>query len=127
MKLGFTGTHKGMTMIQRTQLIRLLQDLLPSEFHHGGCEGADTEASWIAHAQGIFVVCHPPINKKAIGQYFADLVLESKPYLQRNHAIVNDTDSLVATPKENIEIQRSGTWATIRYAKRCHKPIFQYC
>ena len=46
-----------------------------------------------------------------------------KPYLERNHDIVDNSDVLIATPKESVEQIRSGTWATIRYAKKLNKPI----
>ncbi len=125
MIVGFTGTRRGMSVTQLVQFERLLHELGASEFHHGGCIGADTEASKIAHRLLIIVVCHPPSNKKAIGNYYADVILHPKAYLIRNHDIVDIADVLIATPKENYNVLRSGTWATIRYAEKlkmkCYK------
>jgi len=41
----------------------------------------------------------------------------------RNHKIVDICDILVAFPQTNSETVRSGTYATIRYARKCKKPI----
>ena len=37
--------------------------------------------------------------------------------------IKSETETEIACPAENKEVMRSGTWATIRYAKRIKKPI----
>lgn len=46
-----------------------------------------------------------------------------KPYLERNQDIVRSTELLLATPENNVEQQRSGTWATIRFARKMNKSI----
>ena len=51
------------------------------------------------------------------------IVKEPQPYLQRNHNIVNECDMLVAFPSTSNEVLRSGTWSTIRYAKKAKKPV----
>lgn len=43
MKIGFTGTRYGMKTAQQTKILELLDREL-AEFHHGMCEGADTQA-----------------------------------------------------------------------------------
>ena len=122
MKAGITATREGMTDKQKEALRCFLRGDHPSEFHHGGCKGGDTEASWIAHEEGIKVICHPPINKKHIGNYYADEVCEPKPYLDRNHDIVDEVDRMYAFPKETkMQWRGSGTWATIRYASKKNK------
>jgi len=87
-----------------------------NEFHHGDCIGADVWAGGVAYEMGFLVVTHPPINesKRAYASY--NVELPAKPYLDRNHDIVDQTDMLIATPKEVEEQLRSGTWVTIRYA-----------
>lgn len=118
MKVGFTGTQRGMTQQQKDSVRQVLQTYRPLEFHHGDCVGADLEAHAIAHSLGAFIVVHPPdkTNKRAwcVGR----IVNEPAPYLVRNRNIVNSCDMLVAAPDSIIEKIRSGTWATVRYAKK---------
>ncbi len=124
MKVGITATRVGLNPKQIRDLHNYLNEDQPEEFHHGGCRGGDTEASWIAHRKGIRVVCHPPTDEKDIGDYYADEVLPSKEYLDRNHDIVDVVDKMYAFPKEDKEQWRgSGTWATIRYAQKKHKRL----
>lgn len=121
MIVGFTGTQRGMNRSQRDGLHRLLTSWHSAGdvFRHGDCTGADAEAHDIAKECGYIVVIHPPIKefKRAFCQG-ADLVLTPKEYLERNHDIVDACDVLLAAPGENKEQLRSGTWATMRYAKK---------
>ena len=48
----------------------------------------------------------------------------AKPPLDRNHDIVERCDLLIATPHTVEEQLRSGTWATIRYARKVHRPHY---
>jgi hypothetical protein len=126
MKIGFTGTRKGMTREQLDVVEFILRrNQGPSdEFHHGDCLGADAEADKIAHSVGIPVIIHPPTEKKerAFCQ-LAQQVLRPKPYIQRNHDIVDAVEMLIATPRQFDEVARSGTWATIRYARLLRRDI----
>jgi len=118
MKIGFTGTQKGMTPHQHKSVYLMLSEELPEEIHHGDCIGADDEVHNIASELRIKIVIHPPIKG---GKRAFRLGDESRPeqhYLVRNQQIVNETDVLIATPKSNKEELRSGTWSTIRYAMR---------
>lgn len=119
MKIGFTGTRKGMTAKQRKEIILQLSAVRPQEFHHGDCVGADHDAHAIirTHCPAATIVLHPPKDPKYRAFCVADKVLEEKEYLKRNKDIVHDSDLLVAAPGEKKEKQRSGTWSTIRYAK----------
>ena len=50
---------------------------------------------------------------------------EPRQYHERNRNIVDATDILVATPKENKgDIYRGGTWYTINYAVSKGKPVY---
>lgn len=130
MKIGFTGTQKGLTPNQKTKivnsLIEITKDLPLNErmdFHHGDCIGADEEAFDLALELGFYIIQHPPINKYKRAFTDADEIREPKPYLERNHAIVDETDILIACPGETTEQLRSGTWATVRYARKQNKKI----
>lgn len=128
--IGFTGTSKGMTNEQMSALHGALlyaKIAYPIdrlwEFHFGDCVGADAEAAEIAYRLGYFLVSHPPFDPSARAFTKADRVWVPKTYLQRNHDIVDATDMLIATPRTSKEVQRSGTWATIRYARKLGRGI----
>lgn len=109
---------------QKIDLLYLLQDLPVGEFHHGDCIGADFEAAHIARKLGYTIVCHPPTIDAKREFFPSDVTFPALPYLARNKAIVNATEVLFAAPKETEEVIRSGTWATVRYARKVGKPVY---
>lgn len=119
--IGFTGTQKGMTDAQQTMLEKVLAQF--GRMHHGDCIGADEQAHFIAKRLGLRIHIHPPEknNKRAFCE--GDEIYKCKPYLVRNHAIVSATSCLIATPKSFEEELRSGTWATVRYARQRGRPL----
>lgn len=126
-KIGFTGTRRGMTPAQFERVVFALRHFRPSEFHHGDCDGADTEVHHLVEGRGVPIVVHPP--KDDTHRAFCmphdgapNIRIEvPKPYLQRNKDIVDATEVLVAAPAGMKEVRRSGTWSTIRYARRVGK------
>jgi hypothetical protein len=120
-KVGFTGTQVGMSDKQKLAVRAQLISMDPDEFHHGDCIGADKEAHDIAVSLGIKTVIHPPKNNSKRAFCTGDVVLPAGDYLDRNRDIVNSVNVMIATPKEEAEQLRSGTWATIRYAKKVLK------
>lgn len=132
--VGFTGTQRGLTKEQKVSLGRVLLFDVAGEaahsFHHGDCVGADEEAHGLASHWGIRIVLHPPDNdaKRAFCvNVRPDLwdeieVREAKPYLLRNREIVDETEVLVACPGGPEEL-RSGTWSTVRYARKLGRPV----
>ena len=121
---GFTGTKEGISQKQRESLESLI--IRCKTLHHGDCIGADESAHQIAYLKDLKIVIHPPTDPKhrafCIG---AAIMWEEKPYLMRNHDIVDCSQILIACPKEERgEELRSGTWATVRYARKCGKKIF---
>lgn len=126
MRVGFTGTQKGTTPEQRQELRQFLYSRSVDEFHHGDCIGADAEAHAIVrdYRASIRIIIHPPTNKTRVANRTADEWRVSLPYLERNKAIVDACDVLVAMPFETVEKIRSGTWSTIRYARKQDKPIY---
>lgn len=120
--IGFTGTRHAMTEAQRQQVHNLISLHHPCEFHHGDCIGADAQAHHIARFYGCRIVVHPPTDPKL--RAFCDgIILPEKPYIERNHDIIDAAGFVIATPFEFTEQQRSGTWATIRYARKQQKPL----
>lgn len=124
MIIAFTGTRNGMTWRQQSRLRELLLELNPDEFRHGDCVGSDTQAHAVATALSIQVVIHPPTNseQRSYCEPFKT-VLPPRPYLLRNRDMVLAADILIAAPRQSQEEQRSGTWATIREAKKRRKPV----
>lgn len=107
-----------MSLGQRASLRTSLAELAATELHHGDCVGADAEAAEIARELGVAIVVHPPDDPKlrAFSGRFGDTVHDPRPYLERNRAIVDATEVLIAAPAKRAGA-RSGTWATIRYAR----------
>lgn len=104
MIVGFTGTRRGMTGAQSDTVMRLLRSFHTpgAVFHHGADLGADHEASLLAERVGYEVVPHPGGT--------------AKENIERNHLIVELCQVLFAAPA-GAEVLRSGTWATIRFAR----------
>lgn len=146
MILGFTGTRRGMTPFQRANLPKVLA-ALPSRFLHGGAVGADEEIdAFLApmyHAQtsgsarlfamitgaDLPIVVYPTRDRYEHWKSEAPFpaVREvNEPYdnpLARNRIIARYCDHLLAAPATVKEVRRSGTWATVRYAREARKPV----
>jgi hypothetical protein len=120
--------QKQSTALLFTQLFREYDEI---EFHHGDCIGADAQAATILndlrHSQTrchVRIICHPgfPPNHPQETKYraftdFNDEVRDPKPFIGRDHDIVDETEEMVATPVSEDEEVRSGTWTTVRYAR----------
>lgn len=126
--VGFTGTRDAITDAQRMAMHVTLRGLLVTDnayFHHGDCHGADEQAHLFAHTFGYKIVIHPPENK-AYRAYLATTIermMDPKPYLERNKDIVDHCTILIAVPKGQREEIRSGTWSTVRYARKMGRTI----
>lgn len=120
MKVGFTGTQRGMTAEQLRTVEKLLEALKPKEMHHGDCIGADSQFHSV-QVKALRVIHPPDVPKKRA--FCSGELRAEKPYLERNRDIVNETDCMIATPSGRTEMVRSGTWATIRYARKVSKPL----
>ncbi len=123
-RLGFTGTRRGLSPVQRAELRRLLLELRPVEFHHGDCIGADAQAHELVRELCIDcrIVLHPPDVDVARERCTADEERRPRPYLKRNEEIVAESDLVVACPATPGEVLRSGTWATVRRARAAEVP-----
>jgi|SRR5262252_9344418 len=132
MKIAFTGTRKGMTPAQQDSVAIAFAKLDALVLHHGACRGADrvahailvqTFGSMSAHHM------HPTNEEQHLWAFSVarqpDVIytLETDP-IKRNHLMIDLSEALVAAPSKKQEELRSGTWATIRYARKLHKPIY---
>ena len=128
--IGFTGTVEGISDERRQELRRrlaLARERDYTQFLHGDCVGADEQAHNIASELGFFVVIHPPKNPKLRAwceHTTSGVIYPPDEYMVRNQNIVNAADVLVACPKNpDSEELRSGTWATVRRARKRGIPI----
>lgn len=132
MKIGFTGTRDGMKQPQMDafyERVCFMDDNIES-FHHGDCVGADDDAARVIHELNcsdncsIKIVCHPPIDEshRAFNE-FHDEIRPAKTHFARNRDIVDETDMLVATPREMERQDRGGTWYTVDYARKKGKRV----
>lgn len=123
-KIGFTGTRQGMTDAQKVTVAVRIEG--HSHLHHGGAIGADTQVHALSDRRVGHVTVH--LASESRRRWFATgfegvTVLDPLPPLVRNRNIVLATDRLIAAPAGFAEEQRSGTWATVRYARKIGRPI----
>ncbi len=121
-RVGFTGTQKGMTDMQMMSVKALVELYSPGIFAHGCCIGADAQFNGLADQPLNTIIQHPPENQYKMAPcpvVHAELVRrDPQPFLIRNHTIVQESYILIAAPAEYDEVARSGTWSTLRYAKK---------
>lgn len=131
--IGFSGTQVGCTVPQSRALLLLFREYDLAILHQGDCVGADILAHCHALRLGASVVLHPPENPKlrAFSPMLpGEIVWPLKGYLDRNKDIVEESEILVATPKEELggadhpDHLRSGTWSTVRCALKLHRPVY---
>lgn len=125
--VGFTGTRFGMTEAQKEKVALILETPdEPVKAHHGDCIGADSDFHDICsgHYNVKIIVAHPPSNPSKRAWKKANFVRREKPYLDRNRDIVDEAEIVIATPQGYDEGARSGTWSTIRYARRKRIRLF---
>lgn len=128
MRVGFTGTREGMTDAQFVRFRAWFRASTATEFHHGCCVGADEDAAAkVYDSYRLVRVIGHPSNLKTLTSSDAvaccDDLRAPAPPLDRNRDIVDACDVLVACPKGMAEERRSGTWATVRYARKRGKRI----
>lgn len=117
MILGVTGTRYNPSFSQGQRLYSFMASNEITEIHHGDCTGWDQLAYEMFNYHGIKTIAHPPSHDQWRAYTKSDIIMTPKPYLDRNKDIVNAVDFLVAAPS-GPEAVRSGTWSTVRYAKK---------
>ena len=128
MILGFTGTRAGMTDAQ-LRALRGVISTYPEILLHGGAPGADEEADafFAVGCTGTKIEVYPASAQRAgiwLRKTDGVRVIHNwmKP-LVRDVIIAKRCDHLLACPGTQEEIVRSGTWSTVRYARKVGKPI----
>lgn len=132
LKIGFTGTSRGLSRNQKNKLAGLLQlaaagyDVI--EAHHGDCVGADADFHDLVRTflPSAKIIGHPGCDKDGNRPYAANKVCDEyrpvKYYIDRNHDIVDDVQTMLVAPFELTERKvGSGTWATWRYAQKVRR------
>lgn len=127
-EIGYTGTRQGMTIEQHAALCKIMLCYHKTEgafrWHHGCCVGGDEQCHNLAKIFDFKVRGHPPINTALMANLDGfESTAPPEQYIPRNHKIVNETEILIATPHQVQEVQRSGTWATIRFAKKIGRRV----
>lgn len=133
MIVGFTGTQRGMTGAQKFTIGTMLSDTESITFAvHGDCIGSDCEFDYLCAIRSINIIAHP-CDIEAKRAHCEELHAEypyyfharaPRPPLERNQTIVDEVDVLIVAPAGFEEEVRSGTWATVRRARRRGIPIF---
>jgi hypothetical protein len=128
--ISFSGTREGMSEAQKAQLEQFLLDHKNSIFSlsHGGCVGADAECHAIARrvcGSSLFISVHPSTaSARVVIPPDADHVADGLPPLERNRDVVRSgKDLLIVAPLWMVEVLRSGTWSTVRYARFLQVPV----
>lgn len=122
-KLGMTGNRDGISEEAQYTFQEFLNNTEIVEVHHGDCVGADKIFHDICKTNNLKIIIHPPSNDSLRAFCESEFILEPDEYLERNKAIVDSTDMLIAFPSTQFEMIRSGTWQTIRYARKLKKKI----
>jgi len=129
--IGFTGNRYGITKKQKIAIKNILAEYENMTVMHGDCVGADSDFHDICVKyrknnpdKKLTIHIFPPTDNKHRAFKNGDLIMKQKPYLRRNDDILKNSDILIACPidKDN-EILRSGTWSTIRKARKQNKII----
>jgi hypothetical protein len=118
--VGVTGSREGpVTEAQADTAASLLQYLYENtaaaELHHGDCVGVDEWAALMFGLIEYWTVSHPPTENRLRAFVESDEVRDPEPYLTRNRSIVNESDLMIALPRNGS--LRGGTGYTIGYAR----------
>lgn len=129
-KISMTGSRTINTLTQK-QLVNFRQLMIEyrdkgyTHLNHGDCQGADEIAHEIAIELGLEIVIYPPDKTKYRANCKGENVTirPEASYRSRNQAIVNNGHVLLALPNSNCEQLRSGTWMTVRMARKANLPM----
>lgn len=135
--LGFTGTRTLDTVKLQAEMdmARLIDDRRFTHFVSGACIGFDTYAGLLAvrmRPDATHLVIVPADRSRVSGWWLAfphvlvQKMAAGSSYADRNERIVAICDFLVALPEHDEDhprSARSGTWQTVRMARRADRGI----
>lgn len=126
--VAFTGSRKGPTQGQRNSIRRFIESFAREDrdsiIIHGGAVGVDSAVHGIAMKAGLWVEIYPGPHTSVDILETPAIIHKRAPYLERNHTMVDRCNWVIAVPYEAEEQVRSGTWATVRYARKQDVPVY---
>lgn len=125
--LGFTGSKDRITDKQVSALTALLKTLRDKGFlwmHNGDCITSDATAGRVWQKLKGKLYLHPPIKGTYRAHLTAEITCEPRDYLTRDRHIAESSHTMIATPQTSYEETRSGTWTTVRYARKLRRRIY---
>jgi hypothetical protein len=140
MRVSTSGTREHLTHIQCAFIVRRIQALpAGTTVVTGGCLGVDTLIATTAFTAGLYVHTIMPADRRQADPDWRKWCHTFKEMprgttmRQRDEAVVEDGDNLLAFPmyKEwvhrtktgDIRSMRSGTWMTVRIAQKVGKSV----
>ena len=127
MIIGFTGTRQGMTDDQLDTLyawFMFCKDQI-DEAHFGLCRGSDAQFYHLLLAvkPSVVIVGHPCNLVDQQVNLPCDYMRPTKDPLVRNHDMVDEVESMLATPATMRNVLRSGTYSCLRYAANKNRDL----
>jgi predicted Rossmann-fold nucleotide-binding protein len=130
--VGFTGTRR--LGAEQRERVREIVCALPANTRIvvGGCIGVDDFVAWIARNDGQWVHGVIPADRSRVAPGWEDVcdtfeeMAPGTDYRARNQRIVELSDRIIAFPEaaeDDPRSRRSGTWMTVRIARRAGKPV----
>lgn len=132
-RYAFTGVARALSPeeVERVrEAVRALTD--GSVFVTGGAVGVDSlvaaaAAEFFPEARHLVIAPAAPWSERvpegAELRYAAAGRTDPDSYMLRNDALVAEADVLIAFPEGAREVLRSGTWATVRRARKAGRPV----
>jgi hypothetical protein len=101
------------------------------QLHHGACMGADVDFHNVCIDMEMIQLIHVHPSDDRFTNRLRQLkqiervamIWPEEAPLQRDLTMVQYSDVLLATPLQDDEIVRSGTWATVRRARKLRKTV----
>lgn len=138
LNIGITGSRRFPRIPQRTRFAGVLARIAERypgivAIHHGCCTGADELAHHIGRRipgcqlfgyPGMDALGNSPYRMRERGGFTT--LHEPALYAERNERIVRASTVVIACPlwpEDDPRSVRSGTWQTVRKARKLHKPV----